>query len=137
MFLADAHDIMQHLVNTQQDVNSWTDDDPQISYMISAWARMCQILGEEFHQYLPIVMGPLMRAASFKEEISKIILLVDVLIKGRHRDGTGIPPNLKIVKTIRLRSCLTLFIKIDPLGIPEKLITIAIHMVNFRTFTEM
>ena len=64
---------MQHLVNTQQDVNSWTDDDPQISYMISAWARMCQILGEEFHQYLPIVMGPLMRAASFKAQILKFI----------------------------------------------------------------
>ena len=34
--------------------------------MISAWARICQILGDEFHQYLPMVMGPLMKAASFK-----------------------------------------------------------------------
>ena len=72
MFLRDAHEIMQHLVNTQQDVNSWTDDDPQISYMISAWARMCQILGSEFHKYLPIVMGPLMRAAAFKPQVQLV-----------------------------------------------------------------
>ena len=68
MFLRDAHDIMQQLVKTQQDISKWADDDPQISYMISAWARICQILGDEFHQYLPTVMGPLMTAASFKPQ---------------------------------------------------------------------
>ena len=71
-FLPDAHDIMQQLVKTQQDTSSWSDDDPQISYMISAWARICQILGDEFHQYLPMVMGPLMKAASFKPEVQLV-----------------------------------------------------------------
>ena len=32
--------------------------------MISAWARMCKILGDQFVQYLPVVMKPLLRAAS-------------------------------------------------------------------------
>ena len=66
--MKDAHDIMQQLVKTQQETSTWSDDDPQISYMISAWARICQILGDEFHQYLPTVMGPLLKAASFKPQ---------------------------------------------------------------------
>ena len=32
--------------------------------MISAWARMCKILGDQFLQYLPVVVKPLLRAAS-------------------------------------------------------------------------
>ena len=42
----------------------------QISYMISAWARMCKILGKEFHQYLPLVMPPVMKTASLKPEMA-------------------------------------------------------------------
>uniref|UniRef100_A0A8C0H9K6 Importin 5 n=1 Tax=Chelonoidis abingdonii TaxID=106734 RepID=A0A8C0H9K6_CHEAB len=44
--------------------------DTWISYMISAWARMCKILGKEFQQYLPVVMGPLMKTASIKPEVA-------------------------------------------------------------------
>jgi hypothetical protein len=43
-----------------------SDDDPQISYMISAWARICKILGSGFAPYLPLVMGPVMKTASMK-----------------------------------------------------------------------
>ena len=67
---------MQQLVKTQQETSTWSDDDPQISYMISAWARICQILGDEFHQYLPTVMGPLLKAASFKPQGSSSNLYV-------------------------------------------------------------
>ena len=38
--------------------------------MISAWARMCKIIGRAFVQYLPVVMGPLLQAASIKPEIA-------------------------------------------------------------------
>ena len=38
--------------------------------MIAAWARMCKIMGKEFEQYLPMVMGPLLRAASLKPEVT-------------------------------------------------------------------
>jgi hypothetical protein len=61
---------MQLLLKTQTDFNDMEDDDPQISYMISAWARMCKILGKEFQQYLPVVMGPLMKTASIKPEVA-------------------------------------------------------------------
>ncbi|KAL1396848.1 hypothetical protein pipiens_010212 [Culex pipiens pipiens] len=45
------------------------DDDLQTSYLISAWARICKILGKLFEQYLPLVMGPVMRTASTKLEV--------------------------------------------------------------------
>ena len=42
----------------------------QISYMISAWARMCKILGKDFEVYLPQVMKPVLRAANIKPEVA-------------------------------------------------------------------
>ncbi|KAK6325540.1 hypothetical protein J4Q44_G00048820 [Coregonus suidteri] len=68
--MPDASAVMQLLLKTQTDFNDLEDDDPQISYMISAWARMCKILGKEFQQYLPVVMGPLMKTASIKPEVA-------------------------------------------------------------------
>ena len=41
-----------------------------MSYMISAWARICKILGPEFAPYLPVVMGPIMKTASMKPEVA-------------------------------------------------------------------
>ena len=38
--------------------------------MISAWARMCKIIGPAFVDYLPYVIGPLIQAASIKPEIA-------------------------------------------------------------------
>uniref|UniRef100_A0A671T1C8 Importin-5-like n=1 Tax=Sinocyclocheilus anshuiensis TaxID=1608454 RepID=A0A671T1C8_9TELE len=69
-FIPDASAVMQLLLKTQTDFNDLEDDDPQLSYMISAWARMCKILGKEFQQYLPVVMGPLMKTASIKPEVA-------------------------------------------------------------------
>ena len=46
------------------------DDDPQMSYMISAWARICKILGAGFAPYLPMVMAPVMKTASMKPEVA-------------------------------------------------------------------
>ena len=41
-----------------------------MSYMISAWARICKILGPGFAPYLPVVMGPIMKTASMKPEVA-------------------------------------------------------------------
>ncbi|XP_072034276.1 importin-5-like [Amphiura filiformis] len=71
-FMQDANDVMQLLLKTQTDSSDMDDDDPQISYMISAWARMCKLLGKEFQQYLPVVMGPLLKTASLKPEVALI-----------------------------------------------------------------
>lgn len=47
-FTQDASDIMDLLLRTQIDNGGVQiqEDDPQLSYMITAWARICQILGE-------------------------------------------------------------------------------------------
>lgn len=40
--------------------------------MISAWARICKILGEEFAKYLELVMPPVMKAASIKPDVTLV-----------------------------------------------------------------
>ncbi len=73
-FIEDAAGIMDLLLRTQV-VNGGVDladDDPQLSYMITAWARICQILGERFAAYLPMVMTPVLRTASIKPELAML-----------------------------------------------------------------
>ncbi|RUS70137.1 hypothetical protein EGW08_022100 [Elysia chlorotica] len=71
-FMQDCNQVMQLLLKTQTDQDDMADDDPQITYMISAWARMCKILGKDFTQYLPLVMGPVLKAASLKPEVALV-----------------------------------------------------------------
>lgn len=47
-------------------------DDPQVSFLISAWARICKILGEEFAPYLEHVMPAVIRAAEFKPDVTVV-----------------------------------------------------------------
>ncbi|EAT37896.1 AAEL010159-PA [Aedes aegypti] len=68
-FMSDASDVMDMLLKTHTE-GDLPDDDPQTSYLISAWARICKILGKQFEQYLPLVMGPVMRTASMKPEVA-------------------------------------------------------------------
>ena len=39
-------------------------------YLISTWAKVCQAMGTEFEPYLPVVMPPLLQAASAKADVS-------------------------------------------------------------------
>lgn len=68
-FMTDASDVMDMLLKTHTE-GDLPDDDPQTSYLISAWARICKILGKQFEQYLPLVMGPVLRTASMKPEVA-------------------------------------------------------------------
>lgn len=68
-FMSDASDVMDMLLKTHTE-GDLPDDDPQTSYLISAWARICKILGKQFEQYLPLVMGPVMRTAAMKPEVA-------------------------------------------------------------------
>ena len=43
-----------------------------MSYMISAWARICKILGEDFEQYLPLVINPVIRTALYKPDVALV-----------------------------------------------------------------
>lgn len=42
----DASEVMDMLLKTQTE-GGLQDDDPQTSYLISAWARICKILGQK------------------------------------------------------------------------------------------
>merc|ERR1719228_1166318 len=52
-FSPDASDVMDLLLSSQVKGDEMAEDDPQMSYMISAWARICKILGPGFAPYLP------------------------------------------------------------------------------------
>ncbi|XP_036330351.1 importin-5 isoform X2 [Rhagoletis pomonella] len=68
-FITDAGEVMDMLLKTHTE-GDLPDDDPQTSYLITAWARMCKILGKQFEQYLPLVMGPVMHTAAMKPEVA-------------------------------------------------------------------
>lgn len=68
-FMSDANEVMDMLLKTHTEGNL-PDDDPQTTYLISAWARICKILGKQFEQYLPLVMGPVMKTAAMKPEVA-------------------------------------------------------------------
>ncbi|RWS08235.1 importin-5-like protein [Dinothrombium tinctorium] len=69
-FCTDASDVMNMLLRTQSGEEQIAYDDPQLAYMISAWARICKILGPQFEPYLPYVMQPVLKAASIKIEVT-------------------------------------------------------------------
>ncbi len=54
------------LTNTERITDS---DDPQSSYLMHCWGRMCRVLGSDFLPYLQGVMPPLMELASAKADI--------------------------------------------------------------------
>lgn len=47
-------------------------DDPQASYLITAWGRICRTLGSQFAQFLPSVMPPLLESAALKPDFAII-----------------------------------------------------------------
>lgn len=69
-FCADASEVMQMLLATQTGDLKLADDDPQLSYMMAAWARICRILGPDFQAYLPYVMEPVLKAAALRVEVA-------------------------------------------------------------------
>lgn len=66
-FLPDANKLAELLAVIQSQVTE--NDDPQISYLISAWARIASVMGEQFAPYLPSVMPPLLNAAQIKPDM--------------------------------------------------------------------
>jgi importin-5 len=54
--------------------NEWPEnatdaDDPQTSYLLHCWGRMCRVLGQDFLPYLPAVIPPLTELAGAKADI--------------------------------------------------------------------
>ncbi|CAD5228158.1 unnamed protein product [Bursaphelenchus okinawaensis] len=69
-FRADAAEIMNTLL--QSGLTFDEEDDPELSYMISSWARLCKVLGAEFAPYLPHVMPSIMKSASMQPNVNII-----------------------------------------------------------------
>ncbi|PCH35440.1 ARM repeat-containing protein [Wolfiporia cocos MD-104 SS10] len=58
-------ELLMHIQNTPADPS----DTMLGHYLIATWAKVCQALGPEFEPYLPVVMPPLLAAASAKADI--------------------------------------------------------------------
>lgn len=69
-FCADASQIMNLLLQTQTGEVVLEDDDPQLSYMITSWVRICKLLGPKFEPYLPMVMPQVLKTASLTVEMA-------------------------------------------------------------------
>lgn len=63
----DAVALVQLLGAIQQNITE--SDDPQASYLLHCWGRMCRVLGRDFLPYLPAVIPPLTELASAKADI--------------------------------------------------------------------
>ena len=68
VFAPDAQQFIQVLQHTQQSVTDPAD--PQSSYLLSAWARVCKVLGQDFAPFMSIVLPPLFASAQLKPDIA-------------------------------------------------------------------
>ncbi|CAG8478858.1 3893_t:CDS:10 [Diversispora eburnea] len=79
IFGPNAEEFIQLLIQTQHD--------PQISYLIASWARVCKVLGADFVPYLPVVMPPLLQSAQLKPDFAILDPDDDVESKYSAEDG--------------------------------------------------
>ncbi|KAF9103746.1 hypothetical protein BGX27_010397 [Mortierella sp. AM989] len=68
VFAPHAQEFIKLLVQTQSSIVET--DDPQASYILAAWARVCKVLGRDFVPYLDIVMPPLLASAQLKPDFA-------------------------------------------------------------------
>lgn len=69
VFSADAEAVMQLLRGEQLQVAPMDSNDPRKSYLLAAWARMCEIQGQDFLPLLPVVMPPLLRSVRLEAKL--------------------------------------------------------------------
>ncbi|GAB4843737.1 Importin-5 [Ancistrocladus abbreviatus] len=67
-FRDDAKQVMEVLMSLQG--SQMDADDPTISYMLQAWARLCKCLGQDFLPYMSVVMPPLLQSAQLKPDVT-------------------------------------------------------------------
>ncbi|CDI96909.1 importin 5 [Echinococcus multilocularis] len=79
-FMQDASSIMSLFMKTQVGTaaegtgdasadEQFDDDDPQVNYIITAWARICKLLGRSFEPFLPMVMPQVLRTARMAPKV--------------------------------------------------------------------
>ncbi|KND04212.1 uncharacterized protein SPPG_01645 [Spizellomyces punctatus DAOM BR117] len=70
VFAQNAAELIELLRQSQESITDA--DDPQSSYLLSAWARICKVLEADFVPYLPYVLPPLLRSAQLKPDFALI-----------------------------------------------------------------
>ncbi|KAG0325589.1 hypothetical protein BGZ99_000415 [Dissophora globulifera] len=85
VFAPHAQEFVKLLVQTQ--TTATEADDPQVSYLLAAWARVCKVLGRDFVPYLDIVMPPLLTSAQLKPDFAVLDPEDDIESKYASEDG--------------------------------------------------
>ncbi|KAK3832761.1 MAG: importin subunit beta-3 [Linnemannia gamsii] len=85
VFAPHVQEFIKLLVQTQTSLVE--SDDPQTSYLLAAWARVCKVLGPDFVPYLDIVMPPLLTSARLKPDLAVLDPEEDVESKYAAEDG--------------------------------------------------
>ncbi|KAI9089986.1 armadillo-type protein [Phlyctochytrium arcticum] len=69
-FAPNAVELIDLLRQSQESITDA--DDPQSSYLLAAWARVCKVLEADFVPYLPYVLPPLLHSAQLKPDYALI-----------------------------------------------------------------
>ncbi|KAG0283826.1 hypothetical protein BGZ96_011804 [Linnemannia gamsii] len=85
IFAPHVQEFIKLLVQTQTSLVEA--DDPQTSYLLAAWARVCKVLGPDFVPYLDIVMPPLLTSARLKPDLAVLDPEEDIDSKYAAEDG--------------------------------------------------
>lgn len=67
VFAPDAKEVLDAMLQAQSE--PMEADDPQITYLQQAWARLCKALGQDFVPYLPAIIPQLLTAAAIQPHI--------------------------------------------------------------------
>jgi hypothetical protein len=67
-FQPHAQEFIDLLIVSQQSIVDA--DDPQSSYLLATWARICKVLGTDFVPYLDFVMPPLLASAQHRPDFA-------------------------------------------------------------------
>jgi hypothetical protein len=85
VFAPFVQEFINLLIESQQSVTET--DDPQTSYLLASWARMCKVLGPDFLPYLPVIMPPLLQSAQLKPDFAVLDPDEDAEAKYSAEDG--------------------------------------------------
>lgn len=69
-FMNDAKEVMNILLECDLGEYNAGEEDSYNTYLISAWARICIVLGKDFQPYLPLVIDRVLKTAAMKPEVA-------------------------------------------------------------------